>query len=111
MEQSDEEYFQSLLNGDQSDPEVQFQIALCYYEGTGVEADPAYCLALADGVWTVSREGEETALQSGVYDVDGAGTLCFRPREGEDPSFVGRVEGDGLILCSNGANLRCPRIA
>ena len=78
---------------------------------SGVEADPAYRLALADGVWTVSREGEETALQSGVYDVDGAGTLCFRPREGEDPSFVGRVEGDGLILCSNGANLRCPRIA
>ena len=78
---------------------------------SGVEADPAYRLALADGVWTVTREGDETALQSGVYDVDGAGTLCFRSREGEDPSFVGRTEGDVLILCSNGANLRCPRIA
>ena len=78
---------------------------------SGVEADPAYCLALADGVWSVSREGETATLQSGVYEVDGAGTLCFRSRAGEEPSFVGRVEGDGLILCSNGANLRCPRIA
>ncbi len=38
---TDEERFEELLESDQSDPEIQYQLGLCYLRGLGVAQDGA----------------------------------------------------------------------